>query len=44
MPRTLKEKVTVIGDVVTVADVKDALSQLGMPEIEILTLPGVAVS
>jgi hypothetical protein len=44
VPTLFKENVTVIGDVVRVPDVKDALSQLGMPEIETFTLPVVELS
>jgi hypothetical protein len=38
VPAFINEKVTVVGDVVAAPEANEALSQLGMPPIEKLTL------
>jgi hypothetical protein len=42
--RLVKENVTVTGEVVAVPEVKEAVSQLGIPEMEKSTLLNVEVS
>jgi hypothetical protein len=44
VPAFINEKVTVVGDVVAVSEVNEALRQMGMPPIEKLTLSLVELS